>query len=98
MIDIAKARDGGQLHSDLVDYQLRQALDNEQRVDVSMIPDIAVMALPTDVKRTCLAISRRLQDQGIDDDPVLRLKRTVKVREVMKSGKGRYTKGLRHDN
>lgn len=79
-----------------IDDQLRQALDNEQQIDVSMIPDIAVMGLPTDVKRTCLAITKRLQDQGIDDDPVLRLKRTVKVRGVLH--KDSEDKGLRHDN
>lgn len=80
-----------------IDDSLRMALGNEQQIDVSMIPDIAVMALPTDVKRTCLAITKRLHDQGIDDDPVLRLKRTVKVRASMVSGKGRYKRGVRHD-
>lgn len=78
-----------------IDRGLSEALANEQQIDVSMIPDIAVMALPTDVKRTCLAISQRLQDQGIDDDPILRLKRTVKVMASM--GKGRYKRGNRHD-
>ena len=67
-----------------IDDQLRQALDNEPQIDVSMVPDIAVMALPLNVKRNCLAISLRLQDQGIDDDPLLRLKRTVKVRASMR--------------
>lgn len=80
-----------------IDYKLREALANEQQIDVSMIPDIAVMGLPLDVKQTCLAISKRLQDQGIDDDPVIRLKRTVKVRASMVSGKSRYRKGVRHD-
>lgn len=79
-----------------IDDSLRMALGNEQQIDVSMIPDVAVMALPTDVKRTCLAITKRLQDQGIDDDPLIRLKRTVKVRASMVKGK-RYKKGERHD-
>ena len=80
-----------------IDDQLRQALDNEQQIDISMVPDVAVMALPTSVKRHCLAISQRLQDQGIDDDPIIRLKRTAKVRASMVSGKGRYTKGVKHE-
>ena len=66
-----------------IDRGLSEALANEQQIDVSMIPDISVMALPLEVKRTCLAITKRLQDQGIDDDPLLRLKRTVKVQASM---------------
>lgn len=79
-----------------IDDTLRRALDNEQQIDVGMIPDVAVMALPTDVKRTCLAITQQLQDQGIDDDPILRLKRVVKVRASMIKDKD-YKKGERHD-
>ena len=61
-----------------LDDQLRQALDNEQQIDVSNVPDVAVMALPTNVKLTCLAISDRLGEDAVA--AVLRLKRVVKVR------------------
>ena len=71
------------IHNPTIDDSLRMALDNEARIDVSNVPDVAVLALPTDVKRTCLAITQRLQDQGIDDDPIVRLKRAVKVRVTM---------------
>ena len=82
-----------------IDYKLQEALANEQQIDVSMIPDIAVMSLPLDVKRTCLAISKRLQDQGVDDDPVIRLKRTFKLIEADRAmSKRSYKKGERHDN
>ena len=61
-----------------INDSLRQALDNEQQIDVSMIPDIAVMALPTNVKLACLAISDRLGEDAVA--AVVRLKRVVKVR------------------
>ena len=80
-----------------IDYQLRQALDNEQAIDVTMVRDSHVMALPRDVKRRCLQISEHLQRAGIDDDPLLRLKRQAKLSATATQGKGKYRKGIRHD-
>ena len=62
-----------------IDYKLQQALEQESMVDVGGVTDLMVQQLPTDVKRTCLAISDRLEAQGINDDRLLRLKRTAKV-------------------
>lgn len=68
-----------------IDYKLREALANEEHIDVSGIPDICVMALPLEVKWSCLRMSQMLQDHGIDDDPVVRLKRCVKVRDSLQA-------------
>ena len=80
-----------------IDYNLRQALENEQAIDVSNVTDRHVQALPTAVKDRCLQISAHLQTQGITDDPLLRLKRQAKLSACVVRGKGRYGKGRRHD-
>lgn len=80
-----------------IDYNLRQALDNEQAIDVSNVTDRHVQALPTAVKDRCLQISAHLLRAGIDDDIVLRLRRQAKLSAAVTTGKGRYGKGRRHD-
>ena len=77
------------IQSRIIDYRLRQALDSEQRIDVSRVRDRHVHALPADVKARCLQVSQYLQDAGIDDDPVLRLKRQAKLSGALSSKRGR---------
>ena len=66
-----------------IDRGLSEALANEEQIDVSMIPDISVMALPLQVKHNCLIISERLGETH--PEALLRLKRVVKMRGAMQS-------------